>query len=353
MNRPRPAAPLPKLSEFERRLAQVFVRDRVFEKRLAVAFSGGKDSTALLTAVARLKDQFRCELVAIHIQHQADSRSSTSSKPKVSSARQEARKQAEELCKTLGVPVVVQKALAASESEEDLRRARYKALSELRSRYDLLLTAHHQDDLLETRLLRLLRGTGPLGFRAIRSRRGNLWRPLLEFDSKLMAPYLESRGLTWFDDPTNLDPRWMRNWVRQVWLKQLDHDHPTARAVLSRSLQSIAASLDSEKNAYIRRIRLSAPGAGPSVNSRTGLRPQSAPVWGLNLEVLSLPQPKILDQLALFCHTVGLSSYSQAHLHELLKRLRSHDGFQSCRILGVVWSIEAGHLCVKGAASQA
>jgi len=337
-------ASFPGLETFERKLAQIFVRDRVFEKKLAIAFSGGRDSCALLAAMVRLAHQFRCNVEALHVVHRTEGR--------ISRARKKASRQAEELCQKLSVPFICVIADATSDSEEHLRKARYAALTSLKEKvgYDLLLTAHHSDDLLETRLLRLLRGTGPLGLQAIRARRGDLWRPLLECDSKDILQYAESRKLTWFEDPTNQDLRWMRNWVRQVWLKQLDQDHPQARAVLARSLQTLANRLDSETIAYIRRIKKASPSVIESSDDAAS-DPALIP-WGLSLEALSLPHSKILDQLALFCHTVGLSSYTQSHLEEILKRLRSHDGFQACRILGATWTVEGGLLRVSRSVSR-
>ena len=141
--------------------------------RVIVAFSGGVDSTVLLAALARLK--LRAPLRAAHVDHGLHPDSSLWSAHCEATAR------------SLGVELatvrVAVERRARSGLEAAAREARYAALADLLSPGDLLLTAHHGDDQLETVLLRLLRGSGVRGLRAIRDwipfGRGWLARPLL------------------------------------------------------------------------------------------------------------------------------------------------------------------------------
>jgi tRNA(Ile)-lysidine synthase len=85
-----------------------------------------------------------------------------------------------------------------------------------------LVTAHHQDDQVETILLRALRGSATAGLAGIRPKsRGGLVRPLLPFRRSELVAYATARGLPVHDDPANRDPRHLRSWIRTALLPLL------------------------------------------------------------------------------------------------------------------------------------
>ena len=179
---------------------------------LAVAFSGGPDSTALLRAMRLGAPRFGWRPVAVHVDHRLDEGSARR-------ARAAAR-----IAAGLGVPfeVHVARSLAAGWSLEEWARAeRYRLLvAAARSlRATAILTAHHRLDQAETVLLRILFGSGTAGLGAMRpvsNRLGlPLLRPLLDLEPGSLRDYAALGGIEPVDDPTNRDSGPRRNFVRR------------------------------------------------------------------------------------------------------------------------------------------
>lgn len=140
----------------------------------------------------------------------------------------------ETVCARLGVPLRVRRVQVAADDragpEAAARNARYAAFREELPAGGLLLTAHHRGDQAETVLLRLLRGSGVEGLGAIRPLTafgaGWLWRPLLEQTRDALRGLVESRSLSWIEDPHNHAPRYARSWLRSELLPQLQQRWP-------------------------------------------------------------------------------------------------------------------------------
>lgn len=190
--------------------------------RFLVAFSGGVDSTVLLAAFARLGLGTR--LRAAHVDHGLNPESAAWAARCASAAAD------------LRVPFhsvrVTVDGIAEQGLEAAARDARYRALGALLAPGEVLLTAHHADDQLETLLLRFMRGSGVRGLRGIISFgpfcAGFLGRPLLGFTrAELRAQALEW-NLTWIEDPANREPRHDRNFLRLGVLPHLTARWPAA-----------------------------------------------------------------------------------------------------------------------------
>src|SRR5262245_22744023 len=176
--------------------------------RLVVAFSGGVDSTVLLAALGRLT--LPAHVRAVHVDHglHPDSAAWAAHCAAVAGA--------------LGVPLTVERVSVDRASglglEAAALEARYRALAEALAPGELLLTAHHADDQLETVLLRLARGSGVRGMRGIVELapfgRGLLGRPLLAFTRAELRAQAEAWGLDWLEDPANRDLRHDRSFLR-------------------------------------------------------------------------------------------------------------------------------------------
>jgi tRNA(Ile)-lysidine synthase len=105
--------------------------------------------------------------------------------------------------------------LGAGASEEVARKARYQFLEKVRAQHsaDAIITAHHQDDLIETALLNSLRGTGRRGLTAISSNK-RIIRPLLGYSKAQVLDYAEKHGVKWHEDETNSSDDYLRNYIR-------------------------------------------------------------------------------------------------------------------------------------------
>jgi tRNA(Ile)-lysidine synthase len=205
---------------------------------LAIALSGGADSTALVAACA---ERWPGQVRAIHVHHG------------LQAAADEFERQCVRLCERLAVPLAVRRVdarHAPGESPEDAARtARYAALADAASVAwaepvrDVAL-AQHADDQVETLLLALSRGAGLPGLSAMpayREQDGMTWhRPLLGVPARALRPWLRGRGLDWVDDPTNRDQRLTRNRIRARLLPALDEAFPRFRETFSRSARHAA-----------------------------------------------------------------------------------------------------------------
>lgn len=190
-------------------------RRRLFREsgEAIVAVSGGADSVALLDLLNGARDELGLSLVVAHADHgiQPVSRSVGQS--------------VEQLAAKYRLPFELgELRLGPETTETEARRARYLWLRDVqeRRRAKYLVTAHHQDDQIETIMLRALRGSAPAGLAGISATsRGGLVRPLLPFTRRELVEYANARGLPVHDDPANRDPRHLRSWVRATLLPLL------------------------------------------------------------------------------------------------------------------------------------
>lgn len=112
--------------------------------------------------------------------------------------------------------------LGPGASEETARQARYDFLHRTRTTLgaDAIITAHHKDDVLETAIINILRGTGRLGLSSLRDTE-HVRRPLLEVEKSVIKEYAEANGLVWHEDSTNTDTNYLRNHIRHNLLPRL------------------------------------------------------------------------------------------------------------------------------------
>jgi tRNA(Ile)-lysidine synthase len=190
--------------------------------RVTVAFSGGLDSTVLLSTLCRVRPA--AAIRAAHVDHGLHLRSADWSEHC-------ARVAAAHGVEFVGARVAVDRA-SGEGLESAAREARYRALQDLLVPGEWLLTAHHADDQLETVLLRMLRGTGVRGLRGIIPfgpfGAGWLGRPLLGFTREELRAEADARRLKWLEDPSNLEPRHDRNYLRLNVLPSLRARWPAA-----------------------------------------------------------------------------------------------------------------------------
>jgi tRNA(Ile)-lysidine synthase len=185
--------------------------------RFIVAYSGGADSTALLHALADAREEHGVEILAVHVNHglhkDADSWAAHCEKFAGS---------LEIPCEVIRVSIRIEEGQGVEAAARD---ARYAALERLVGPADWLLSAHHADDQAETLLLNLLRGSGPAGIAGIGVRQpfaaGALVRPLLRVSGTDLRDYAVAHGLDWVEDPSNLDTRFDRNYLRQELMPRL------------------------------------------------------------------------------------------------------------------------------------
>jgi len=197
---------------------------------LAVAFSGGADSTALLLACA---ERWPGQVQAWHVHHG------------LQKAADDFERHCIACCRRLAVPLQVRRVdarAAPGQSPEDAaRRKRYQTFDALARETGVatVLIAQHADDQVETLLLALSRGAGLPGLAAMPGR----WeragvayrRPLLAVPAASIRAWLRARGEPWIEDPSNADERYTRNRIRTQVLPALEAALPQFRATFARS----------------------------------------------------------------------------------------------------------------------
>ncbi len=205
---------------------------------MAVAFSGGLDSCALLH-LASIHARSRGHVLhAFHIHHG------------LSPHADDWLAQCQHVAQTLGVPFAARqlklKLTSGRGVEEEARIARYQALGELccMHKVEMLLCAHHQDDQAETVMLQLLRGSGLPGLAGMAAYQPQhpllgpsvaLGRPFLHIPKRRLEQFCREQNLSWVEDESNNDLRFRRNALRHAVFPTLGTHFPGFASLLARS----------------------------------------------------------------------------------------------------------------------
>jgi tRNA(Ile)-lysidine synthase len=265
---------------------------------LAVAYSGGADSTVLLLAAAQ---RWPGRVQAIHVNHGLQAAADGFAAHCAAS------------CERIGVPLHVRRVAAhhaRGESPEDAARtARYAALAAIALEQGLgcVLLAQHADDQAETLLLALSRGAGLPGLAAMPAsfeRHGmRFLRPLLAQPGAPLRQWLRAQAIAFVDDPTNADTQYTRNRIRHRLLPALDEAFPRFRETFARSARHAA-----QAQALLAEVAgqdLAAMGGEPALAS---------------LQALS--RPRQANLLRHWLRTAHGAPASAAQLDELLDQVR-------------------------------
>lgn len=167
------------------------------------AVSGGVDSMALLDLLRTIP---HVQIIVAHFDHGIRNDSAKD------------RILVQETAKRYHLPFVYKKAnLGINTSEEVARKNRYDFLYSVKNnrQADKIITAHHRDDVLETAIHNLLRGSGRRGMTSLRNT-DDISRPLLGFTKNQILDYARQNSVKWREDSTNSDLRYRRNYIRRT-----------------------------------------------------------------------------------------------------------------------------------------
>lgn len=187
--------------------------------------------------------------------------------------------------------------------------------------------AHHAEDLLETRLIRLVRGVGQQGLRAMSILARHRFRPFLEVSREELKKYAEGRGLKWLEDPSNWDTRYFRNWIRNEWLPSLEKFRAGSAQSLMRSLNNLAVRANSLK------MPISEKGIDRN-------------------RLLALDKPDQMRVLARYMILKGIKSYRRGQIQEILKRLDTSRTEFRFTCAKQEWHVDAEHIGICSMRSQ-
>lgn len=234
------------IEAFERALEAILARVVVSNSTgVALAYSGGLDSSVLLALASRYCAQKAIPLYAFHIHHGLS--------PNADAWLKHCERQALAVGVKFFAQNVSLEGTAQHGIEQAARIARYQALAALCNTHltPLLLTAHHQDDQAETVLLQLVRGAGLPGLSGIGLLHTDhallniglaLGRPLLDLTRSQLEALARDFGLSWIEDESNADTRLRRNAVRQLITPVIEASFPGFAARVARSSGHVQAA---------------------------------------------------------------------------------------------------------------
>ena len=263
---------IPASMSLPKRLEQALVRDGLLAPgdAVLVGVSGGPDSVALLRLLREVGPSLRLSLEVAHVDHgirgpqsRDDCEFVRGMAARLSLPFHLARLDLGEAADERG----------AGNLEARARERRYRFFAEVASerRMDKVAVGHNRDDQVETMLMWLLRGCGPEGLQGMpaarplaRSPEGAgpavLIRPLLDVSREEVLAFLESRGLDYREDPTNRDPRYLRNWLRGAVLPEL---RSRSDGALERRLARLGGMLRSDHALLERQAAAAYPDMAP------------------------------------------------------------------------------------------
>lgn len=206
-----------------------------------IAVSGGVDSMVLLDSIRRQVD---VQLVVAHFDHGIRPDSTADCRF------------VQTIAERYDLPFVSARAeLGPTTSEATARRARYNFLRTACLDYQAqaILTAHHQDDILETVILNILRGTGRHGLTSLQST-ATILRPLLAVLKSEIVQYAQDNHLEWREDSTNTSIVYRRNYIRHQILPHFDFDDRRELLGIVNNMRRTNQELDSIIEQLVRQI---------------------------------------------------------------------------------------------------
>jgi len=318
------------------RLLKQLRKAKLTNKHFLLAVSGGLDSMTLLFLLLELKTLLKNKISVVHIHH-------GSAQKAQKKFQDQAAKMIKTFCTKHNIDFYSNKWVTKnylipleevkkpiSDSEAHLRKYRYQlfALCMKQSLADNLLLAHNQDDLLETRLIRLIRGTGKQGLLSMSFKRGLLIRPFIQVSRATIKDYAKKRRLKWCEDPSNQSTDYsLRNWIRHEWLTLLEKKRPGSLKAMARSLELISEQAK-EKQASIKMI------------SQRLIKNQS-----LRIDLLQLfPLTTKKSIIAYYLKKQGVKNYSTSCIIDLLNKISTYKisnykTTQSFSLVGQNWKL--------------
>ena len=265
-------------------------------KSITVALSGGVDSVVLLHLLHHLQKRQNFTLKASHVHHG------------LSKNADKWVKFCEKLCTKLSIPLDVNYVKLPQKKslgiEGEARQLRYEKL--LKSKTDLVVLAHHEDDQAETFLLQLIRGAGVKGLSSMAyfdaTRR--LWRPLLNASRTDIESYAKKHQLKWIEDESNQNIDFDRNFIRSKVLPILKNRFNHIIKVISRSSSHLAEAqhlLDDlakvDLKSHLKSIKYTHKLQVKTLDKLSNARAKNVLRYWLEINDQLMPSKDLLDEL--------------------------------------------------------
>ncbi|WP_025209322.1 tRNA lysidine(34) synthetase TilS [Hippea sp. KM1] len=227
------------MDEYLKRLEAFAKKHSLLSKglKIGVAVSGGPDSVFMLTLLNALSKEYLLNLTVLHFNH------------KLREEADEEEAFVKELADSLGCPFLKGECdvMAFSRQnrlslEDGARRKRYEFFCNARSRLnlDVIATGHTKDDVAETLLINLFRGSSTDGLSSLKPKRGFFIRPILVFEKQEIVSFLKERNIPYKTDKSNSDTHFKRNMIRLKLMPILKQINPNIIDTLFRNSMIMA-----------------------------------------------------------------------------------------------------------------
>lgn len=293
-----------------------------------LAVSGGLDSMVLLSVLHKLKP--KAQMIVAHFHH------GESASADVQTYRDQAMQMVKAKAEAYGLEFFSGKSLEKLKSEDEFRQKRLQFFAKLKGDFphSVFVTAHHKDDLLETWLLKMIRGSGPEGLTSFKFWNGQTLRPLLSFTKDELKVYAAVEGLTWLEDPSNQRNDYLRNWLRNEWLPTLAAKVPGSLGNLSDSLARLLNEIHNDDEL---------------IDINYEFNKHHTPTKALfdRTLFLQLGRSDQFKCLARALKGIGQREFSQGQLEEVIKRLDKNQKDLIFSVAGVNWFINAQQVVLE------
>lgn len=294
------------------------------QNSFVLCISGGLDSMVLLNVFKKLKAQGQLKVLHYHHGSSVDAELQKFRDSNVDLINQQV-----ERSEHPKIAFITEKSSKVLNSEEQMRDARWEFIKRHATSGDCVVTAHHLDDRFETLLMKMLRGTGIEGFAAFKMWNNEIFRPFLNLSKTELLQYAQKHKIDWNQDPSNQDDSYLRNWLREKWLPELDQKVSGASKNLAKSLFKIADSLSETQTFEL----VMDPNSEEKALSRQ---------W-----YVSLSKSEQLRALSLFLKKHQILSFTTGQLEEIVKRLDKNQKDITFEILGRKWVINASQIMLQ------
>ena len=219
----------------------LFIDESLKNKTVAVAVSGGEDSMALLHFTLSVKEKYSFNVVCINVEHGIRGESSLKDSEFVRN-----------YCEKNGVPCISYSVNSLKKAETEkltveqaARILRYECFNDAfkSGKCDVIFTAHHLKDNMESVLINLFRGTGIKGLAGVTNYGDVILRPFIGVKKQEISEYVKLHNIPFVTDETNLRDDYTRNYIRHNVIPAVEKAFPEAESGVYR-LSRIAAKED-------------------------------------------------------------------------------------------------------------
>jgi len=261
-----------------------------------VAFSGGIDSVALLYACSVLKKDGRLnELKAIHVNHNLSINAKLWEDHCIN------------ICKKLNIELTIHNIFIETNKdglESAARKGRYDVFNKVVKHNEQLLLGHHADDVAETILFRLFRGTGIDGLQGPKLKRkigeGTLIRPLLKFSKKELLDFITTNKIDYIEDESNKESNQDRNYIRNKIMPLIHERWQNSEKRIQLTSELIQEKLEIFNSLFIEKYATILVNNQIPLIELKKLKENEAKElfrYAINLNNIAMPSKKVLDEI--------------------------------------------------------